>query len=558
MNRPTIRISIFSILIFCGILICTPARLNAQVAQFDTLYQTDYRMYWLNYADDYAYWFEFVDTNTVIYRLHNGELQSKIVPETYADCDVFGGLYGYGNFVYAQLGSTANLPLCNVGLVWEGDDFGPDPYDLGEIAAIRDGLILTRDAVLFDLNTKTKKAINLETITYRYDPYYGSINGPVVHILGNRYNKSTNSYQGKFIIQYHRETETWEEIFFSPLYLSFGNEYAKEGRIAFIESDITVSGDIPNLYFYDGETTHFIVSQYIINGYTHPYLNGLAYPTSEGLYYWENGKTALLSDDVYRLAVDDCKLFWFTGFRTEARMHILNGSTYTDFLLYNYPDETSLKLIADTAFVLTARDLEQTRYYLLRGTHGVRCTPCEETIVDIPADDPQTYLRTRSISSEAVIETGYTLYQAQESIKLLPGFQVAANSEFSAEIRDCDDTFSPPDPQALNRDDWPELRQLSATEGKPISTTKVAAVAQNIPNPFRQSTRIDYFVPEGTQRASIRIFNLTGRMVREIAIDSYGKGRITVPADQLSGGIYYYSLVVDGSIIATKKMIIVR
>jgi hypothetical protein len=56
--------------------------------------------------------------------------------------------------------------------------------------------------------------------------------------------------------------------------------------------------------------------------------------------------------------------------------------------------------------------------------------------------------------------------------------------------------------------------------------------------------------------ASIIVFDMNGKTVRSISITSSGAGTINFTKDELPSGMYYYSLLIDGIEIDTKKMII--
>jgi hypothetical protein len=81
---------------------------------------------------------------------------------------------------------------------------------------------------------------------------------------------------------------------------------------------------------------------------------------------------------------------------------------------------------------------------------------------------------------------------------------------------------------------------------------------QNQPNPFRSATNINYYIPEGTERAVISFYNNKGNMIKEVEITEKGQGTLEVNADNLSSDMYSYSLVVDGKLIDTKKMVKTR
>ena len=79
---------------------------------------------------------------------------------------------------------------------------------------------------------------------------------------------------------------------------------------------------------------------------------------------------------------------------------------------------------------------------------------------------------------------------------------------------------------------------------------------QNKPNPFSESTVIKLNIPKDTKSASIFIYDLSGKQVKSIPVNERGKTDITVYASDLTSGMYIYSLVVDGSVCVTRKMIL--
>lgn len=78
---------------------------------------------------------------------------------------------------------------------------------------------------------------------------------------------------------------------------------------------------------------------------------------------------------------------------------------------------------------------------------------------------------------------------------------------------------------------------------------------QNIPNPFAEHTVIGYFLPEDVQSAEIIFHNAEGKKINNVAITERGKGELSVYADDLSNGIYTYTLITDGKVADTKRMV---
>jgi hypothetical protein len=81
---------------------------------------------------------------------------------------------------------------------------------------------------------------------------------------------------------------------------------------------------------------------------------------------------------------------------------------------------------------------------------------------------------------------------------------------------------------------------------------------QNEPNPFNQTTIIRYYIPESAQRTNIVVKNMDGKTVGNFNITEKGYGTIQVNSGLLSAGSFYYSLIIDGSVIDTKKMILAK
>lgn len=81
-----------------------------------------------------------------------------------------------------------------------------------------------------------------------------------------------------------------------------------------------------------------------------------------------------------------------------------------------------------------------------------------------------------------------------------------------------------------------------------------ATLGQNQPNPFNESTLIPYNIPNGAQSASLKVYTITGQLLRSIPIQNFGTGSIELQTDGLNNGQYTYSLEVDGQVVVTKKM----
>jgi len=78
---------------------------------------------------------------------------------------------------------------------------------------------------------------------------------------------------------------------------------------------------------------------------------------------------------------------------------------------------------------------------------------------------------------------------------------------------------------------------------------------QNDPNPFGEHTTITYTIPDDVKEAKIVFFDNLGRILKTVVVGERGAGQLNVFAGNLSSGIYSYSLLADGKLVATKKMV---
>jgi hypothetical protein len=83
-----------------------------------------------------------------------------------------------------------------------------------------------------------------------------------------------------------------------------------------------------------------------------------------------------------------------------------------------------------------------------------------------------------------------------------------------------------------------------------------AVLYQNTPNPFTDNTTIEFYIPVDASSASVYLFTLNGLLLETYPIEYMGYGTITIDGPTLQPGMYVYSLVVDGQIVDSKRMIL--
>lgn len=87
-----------------------------------------------------------------------------------------------------------------------------------------------------------------------------------------------------------------------------------------------------------------------------------------------------------------------------------------------------------------------------------------------------------------------------------------------------------------------------------IETIK-SSLLQNYPNPFINTTTIDAYVLETAKEAHILITDITGKTVKTIYLLERGKTSVVFDAGNLSEGIYVATLVTDGAVNGSIKLL---
>jgi hypothetical protein len=90
---------------------------------------------------------------------------------------------------------------------------------------------------------------------------------------------------------------------------------------------------------------------------------------------------------------------------------------------------------------------------------------------------------------------------------------------------------------------------LSAMSNAPL-------LYQNVPNPYTSGTKIKYYLPANTQGSSIVFYDTYGNQLKVVQLSQTGNGTLNITPDNLTSGIYSYSLIVNNNVIDTKRMIL--
>ncbi|MEM9889204.1 MAG: T9SS type A sorting domain-containing protein, partial [Bacteroidota bacterium] len=76
-------------------------------------------------------------------------------------------------------------------------------------------------------------------------------------------------------------------------------------------------------------------------------------------------------------------------------------------------------------------------------------------------------------------------------------------------------------------------------------------------NPAKVYTTIPVNIPQNIQAAYLDVTDTQGKLVKRVVIEERGASSIQLRFD-LAAGLYFYTLVTDGEIIDTKRMMLTK
>ncbi|MFH1320903.1 MAG: T9SS type A sorting domain-containing protein [Bacteroidota bacterium] len=82
-------------------------------------------------------------------------------------------------------------------------------------------------------------------------------------------------------------------------------------------------------------------------------------------------------------------------------------------------------------------------------------------------------------------------------------------------------------------------------------------LGKNYPDPFKNITYIPYFVSENTEKANIKIYNISGVILKEYKLEQ-GKHVLEVKTSGWGEGMYIYSIEIDGTTRQYDKMLLIE
>jgi len=80
-------------------------------------------------------------------------------------------------------------------------------------------------------------------------------------------------------------------------------------------------------------------------------------------------------------------------------------------------------------------------------------------------------------------------------------------------------------------------------------------ISELYPNPATKFVSVDFDLPAKVKSASIRIVNLFGSVLKVLDVE-HGTNKLTVDVSGLESGIYFYTVLLNGHVYETKKLIV--
>ncbi|WP_176955890.1 T9SS type A sorting domain-containing protein [Catalinimonas alkaloidigena] len=109
---------------------------------------------------------------------------------------------------------------------------------------------------------------------------------------------------------------------------------------------------------------------------------------------------------------------------------------------------------------------------------------------------------------------------------------------------------------------WGEAAAVRAQDRGEVSLRRdersVSSVQSGVhiyPNPIVGKAVIEYTLAPEVREAKVMIFNILGNLTKEIALSQYDT-KVDLPANELSAGVYFYSLYLDGVRQDTKRLVV--
>lgn len=100
-----------------------------------------------------------------------------------------------------------------------------------------------------------------------------------------------------------------------------------------------------------------------------------------------------------------------------------------------------------------------------------------------------------------------------------------------------------------------QFKKTSGTTGIDVSKGETNTLYPVQPNPFKNRITVTYSIADNVRQAMLRVNDVNGRKTDERILTGRGKNGIRLDGHSWLPGIYFCSLIVDGEVISTQKII---
>jgi hypothetical protein len=98
----------------------------------------------------------------------------------------------------------------------------------------------------------------------------------------------------------------------------------------------------------------------------------------------------------------------------------------------------------------------------------------------------------------------------------------------------------------------------ASRQGQKEAQVSQVSLGQNMPNPATgEGAIIAYQIPEGIGQAQLKVINNLGRIVYTETLTGT-EGNVQLNTTQLEAGVYFYTLVLDGRVVKSRKMLVIK
>ena len=230
----------------------------------------------------------------------------------------------------------------------------------------------------------------------------------------------------------------------------------------------------------------------------------------------------------------------------------MNTKQLDDFIIQNMPD--SIKTMHQSTMNFAPSSAIIHSGFIAQEVDSV-ANVCGyvSSIVHRPANNTDPYTMAYSEFVVPLVKAVQELSKKTDSLQILNKLQQKQIAQIQNDLAAC--CGKPTNTDKMKSDNTSGQGNNETTIQVELASINQIILYQNEPNPFDGSTVIRYFIPENIQIEGYMVFyDSYGNEIKKVEIKETGAGKIEANAQNLAAGIYSYSLIVNGKVVDTKKM----